>query len=224
GTDLSKQERHSRLMNESDKFTSEAGESLREWRKYITNVHLSRNLHSDDYDLLFDHLQQYEVNGKAICEDQEDSLTTTMMLLARVITQRYSTPTNNRLCTTLNKRNQAIVQANHVEIQSKNVGNSGWYVRRTTDKAGIILDDEQNDFLLANAFEVEEFEYLNATVCMMAQIQQEGSDYDNGSIYDSDFIGEVNDGQVEQDNNDHDQRHVEIESLIKNVQIEAEKQ
>ncbi|GJV25546.1 hypothetical protein Tco_1378241 [Tanacetum coccineum] len=208
--------------------------------------------------------------GKVICDDQEDSLTTTMMLLARAITQRYSTPTNNCLCTSLNTRNQAIVQANHVDIQSKNVGNSGWYVRRTTgnqgdvagnvniqinngndtnvwriprttansgngpnvqcyncnakDVAGIILDDEQNDFLLADAFEVEEFEYLNATVCMMALIQQEGSDSDNRSIYDSNFIGEVNDGQVEQDNNDHDQRHVEIESLIKNVQIEAEKQ
>ncbi|GJZ35265.1 hypothetical protein Tco_0581082 [Tanacetum coccineum] len=55
-----------------------------------------------------------------------------MMLFARAITQRYFTPTNNRLRTSSNTRNQAIVQANHVDIQSENVGNSGRFVRRTT--------------------------------------------------------------------------------------------
>ncbi|GKA19803.1 hypothetical protein Tco_0699718 [Tanacetum coccineum] len=40
------------------------------------------------------------------------------------------------------------------------------------DEAGITLSDEHNDFLLADAFEVEEFEDLNATICMMARIQQ----------------------------------------------------
>ncbi|GKD28524.1 hypothetical protein Tco_1239302 [Tanacetum coccineum] len=59
-------ERHSRLMNEFAKFTSEVGESLLEWSQYITNVRLLRNLHSNDYDLLFDHLQQYEVNVNAL--------------------------------------------------------------------------------------------------------------------------------------------------------------
>ncbi|GKF82645.1 hypothetical protein Tco_0244301, partial [Tanacetum coccineum] len=35
------------------------------------------------------------------------------------------------------------------------------------DEAGIILTNEHNDFLLADASEVEEFEDLNATVCMI---------------------------------------------------------
>ncbi|GKC32765.1 retrovirus-related pol polyprotein from transposon TNT 1-94 [Tanacetum coccineum] len=131
-----------------------------EWNKYVTNVRLTKNLKEDPYDVLFDHLQQYEglVNAsrakraakthdplalvantyarEAICDDQEDSLTTTMMLLARAITQRYSTPTNNRLRTSSNTRNQAVVQADRVDIQSKNVGNGGRYVRRTTDNQG----------------------------------------------------------------------------------------
>ncbi|GKC33438.1 hypothetical protein Tco_1040732, partial [Tanacetum coccineum] len=59
--------------------------------------------------------------GEVLCDDQEDSLTTEMMLLARAITQRYSTPTNNHLRTSSNTRNQPIVQANRVDIQSKNV-------------------------------------------------------------------------------------------------------
>nr|GEX65754.1 hypothetical protein [Tanacetum cinerariifolium] len=36
-----------------------------------------------------------DYRGEAICDDQEDSLTTAMMLIARAITQRYATPTNN---------------------------------------------------------------------------------------------------------------------------------
>ncbi|GJU24308.1 hypothetical protein Tco_1162929 [Tanacetum coccineum] len=45
-----------------------------------------------------------------------------MMLLERAITQRYSTPTNNRLRTSLNTRNQAVIQDGRVDIQIKNVG------------------------------------------------------------------------------------------------------
>ncbi|GJR95086.1 hypothetical protein Tco_0267260 [Tanacetum coccineum] len=158
-----------------------------------------------------------------------------MMLLARAITQRYSTPTNNRLRTSSNTRNQAIVQADRVDIQSINVRNSGrgfyepWIIRemllifnvitampkglqiprdgpghyardcpkqRVRDlkyfleqmllvkkyEVGIILTNEQNDFLLADAYEVEEFEDLNATACMMARIQQIVDDSDNRPI------------------------------------------
>ncbi|GJV40134.1 RNA-directed DNA polymerase, eukaryota, reverse transcriptase zinc-binding domain protein [Tanacetum coccineum] len=52
---------------------------------------------------------------------------------------------------------------------------------------------EQNDFILADGSEVEEFEDLNATLCMMVQIQQIGDDFNNGSIYDSGFINELYD-------------------------------
>ncbi|GJT27683.1 hypothetical protein Tco_0907958 [Tanacetum coccineum] len=376
-TNLSEQERHSRFMNEFDKFAFEAGESLTsvykrfsrlvndmdrnkiklinmvlntkflnslqpKWNKYVTNVHLTNKLRNNHYDVLFDHLHQYEAlvnasrakraakthdpltlvantypsssssrsppdyyvihppsvigydddyKGEAICDDQEDILTTLMMLLSRVITQHYSTPTNNRLRTFSNTRNQAIVQADRLDIQRKNVRNSGHYARdclkprvrdskyfqeqlliAKKDEAGIILNDEQNDFLIVDAYEVEEFDDLNVIVCMMAQIQQAGSDSKHGSIYDSDFISEVsglcmsfinelyskidheqtyheqpeiikptigddqinsdiifdypnmkvNDEQVEQDKNAHDQRDTQFELLVKNVRKEAE--
>ncbi|GJS36119.1 integrase, catalytic region, zinc finger, CCHC-type containing protein [Tanacetum coccineum] len=64
---------------------------------------------------------QGEIQGDA----QEDKISTTMMLLARAITQHYSTPTNNRLRTSSNTRNQAVIQDGRVDIQSKNVGYSG---------------------------------------------------------------------------------------------------
>ncbi|GJS00067.1 hypothetical protein Tco_0316575 [Tanacetum coccineum] len=40
-----------------------------------------------------------DYQGDAVCDDQEDSLTTTMILIARAIAQCYSTPINNHLRT-----------------------------------------------------------------------------------------------------------------------------
>ncbi|GKE85719.1 hypothetical protein Tco_1559461 [Tanacetum coccineum] len=48
-----------------------------------------------------------------------------MLLLAKSITQNFSNPTNNRLCASSNTRNQAIIQGDMVNIQSRNSGNTG---------------------------------------------------------------------------------------------------
>ncbi|GJS62379.1 retrovirus-related pol polyprotein from transposon TNT 1-94 [Tanacetum coccineum] len=61
----------------------------------------------------------------------KDPLTSAMILLARAITQHFSNPTNNRLRTSSNTRNQAIVQANKLNIQSRNSGNYGRNIRRS---------------------------------------------------------------------------------------------
>ncbi|GJT52666.1 hypothetical protein Tco_0978823 [Tanacetum coccineum] len=52
-----------------------------------------------------DEYQQDDVHTNS-----EDPLTSAMLLLARAITQKFSTPTNNRLRTSSNTRNQAIIQ------------------------------------------------------------------------------------------------------------------
>ncbi|GJX99537.1 integrase, catalytic region, zinc finger, CCHC-type containing protein [Tanacetum coccineum] len=56
--------------------------------------------------------------------NSEDPLTSAMLLLARAITQKFSTPTNNRLRTSSNTRNQAIIQGDRVNIQSRNSDNA----------------------------------------------------------------------------------------------------
>ncbi|GJR41331.1 retrovirus-related pol polyprotein from transposon TNT 1-94 [Tanacetum coccineum] len=66
-----------------------------------------------------------EYQGELQGDSQEDKLTTAMMLLARAITQKFSTPTNNRLCTSSNTRNQAVIKDGRVDIQTKNVGYGG---------------------------------------------------------------------------------------------------
>ncbi|GKE06439.1 hypothetical protein Tco_1398457 [Tanacetum coccineum] len=75
-----------------------------------------------DYD---DEYQQDDVNTNF-----EDPLASAMLLLARTITQKISTPTNNRLRTSSNTRNQAIIQGDRVNIQTKNSGNAGRNNRR----------------------------------------------------------------------------------------------
>ncbi|GJZ65768.1 hypothetical protein Tco_0622464 [Tanacetum coccineum] len=66
-----------------------------------------------------------EYQGKLQGDSQEDKLTSAMMLLGRAISQKFSTPTNNRLRVSFNKKNQAVVQDGRVYIQTKNAGYGG---------------------------------------------------------------------------------------------------
>ncbi|GJX05823.1 retrovirus-related pol polyprotein from transposon TNT 1-94 [Tanacetum coccineum] len=72
-----------------------------------------------------DEYQQDDVHTNS-----EDPLASAMLLLARAITQNFSTLTNNRLRTSSNTRNQAIIQGDRVNIQSRNSGNAGRNNRR----------------------------------------------------------------------------------------------
>ncbi|GJV35758.1 hypothetical protein Tco_1408235 [Tanacetum coccineum] len=115
------------------------------------------------------------------------------------------------------------------------------------DKAGIDLNNEENDFLLAYVPDSEELEELNATFIMMARLQSVNSDTKAGPSYNSDFANEVNDSQTSFINDmfakgDHEQCYPEQTEAIKptydydqidsniifddpyiNVQLEAEK-
>ncbi|GJZ55914.1 retrovirus-related pol polyprotein from transposon TNT 1-94 [Tanacetum coccineum] len=222
-----------------------------EWLKYVTQVRLAKILTEDSYDDLFDYLQQFEklVNasrakklekshdpltlvahtGDTVQNNSDDPLTSAMILLARAITRNFSNPTNNRLRTSSNTRNQAIVQGDRVYIQSKNSGNDGKNTRRAyvqeevientnvqndagniqrtlrtassrtvanvqcynCSKKGVILTNEQNDFLFADASRMEEIEELSAIICLMARIQPANIDSEAGPSYNSTFLSEV---------------------------------
>ncbi|GJZ29297.1 retrovirus-related pol polyprotein from transposon TNT 1-94 [Tanacetum coccineum] len=68
----------------------------------------------------------------------EDPLAFAMLLLAKVITQNFSNPTNNRLRASSNTRNQAVVQGDRVNIQSRNSGNVGRNNRRAYVQGEVI--------------------------------------------------------------------------------------
>ncbi|GJW40322.1 putative RNA-directed DNA polymerase [Tanacetum coccineum] len=216
GSEITTHVRHSRLMDEFDKFAAKEGESLDsvherlttlvnimdrnnvrpipvaintkflnclqpEWSKYVTMVRHNQTGSAVSYDVLYDSLVQFEPHvlasrakkaaknhdplaliahsnassshshanssyspqpyyvthppsvvdyddeyqGELQGDSQEDKLTTAMMLLARAISQKYSTSTNNRLRISSNTRNQAVVQDGRVDIQTKNAGYGG---------------------------------------------------------------------------------------------------
>ncbi|GJY55130.1 retrovirus-related pol polyprotein from transposon TNT 1-94 [Tanacetum coccineum] len=162
-----------------------------------------------------DYEDEYQQND--VHSNYEDPLTSAMLLLARAITQNFSTLTNNRLRASSNTRNQAIIQGDRVNIQSRNSGNTstvqcyncsgkGHYARNCPkprvrdskyfmeqmllakqDEAGVILTDEQNDFLFADASRMEEIEELSANICLMARIQPADNTSDAGPSYDYDL-------------------------------------
>ncbi|GKE32946.1 hypothetical protein Tco_1452268 [Tanacetum coccineum] len=188
GSKITTHVRHSRLMDEFDKFAAKEGESLdfvderlTTLNKYVTMDRYNQTGHAIFYDVLYDQLVQFEPHvlasrakkaaknhdplaliahsnaslshshanssyspqpyyvthppsvidyddecqGELQGDSQEDKLTTTMMLLARAISQKFSTPTNNRLRVSSNTRNQAVVQDGRVDIQTKNAGYGG---------------------------------------------------------------------------------------------------
>ncbi|GJY42999.1 hypothetical protein Tco_0431212 [Tanacetum coccineum] len=94
--------------------------------------------------LVVDYDDDYQ--GEAVQNTFEDPLTSAMIILARAITQNFSNPTNNHLHTSSNTRNQAIVQGDRVNIQSRNSSNGGRNTRCSYVQEEIIeCNNVQND-------------------------------------------------------------------------------
>ncbi|GJW31357.1 hypothetical protein Tco_0051389 [Tanacetum coccineum] len=91
------------------------------------------------------------------------------------------------------------------------------------NKAGVILTDEQNDFLFADASRMEEIEELSANICLMARIQPADNTSDAGPSYDSAFISEV---QSSSNTNNEEQMYLThtkiINSTIGDDQIDSD--
>ncbi|GJY35250.1 hypothetical protein Tco_0420628 [Tanacetum coccineum] len=188
-----------------------------------------------DYD---DEYQQDDVHNNS-----EDPLVSAMLLLAKAITQNFSNPTNNRLRASSNTRNQAIIQGDrraYVQeevVEGMNAPKETGNVQRTLrtpssgntstvqcyiDEAGVILTDEQNDFLFADASRMEEIEELSANICLMARIQPADHTSDDGPSYESAFISEVQSSSIDENNEPMYPTHTKIiNSTIGDDQINS---
>ncbi|GJY12720.1 retrovirus-related pol polyprotein from transposon TNT 1-94 [Tanacetum coccineum] len=223
-----------------------------------------------DYD---DEYQQDDIHNNF-----EDPLVSAMLLLTKAITQKFSNPTNNRLGASSNTRNQAIIQGDIVNIQSRNSGNTGrnsrqayvqeevvmgmnapnetGNVQRTLrtpssgntltvqcyncsgkghyarncpkprvhdskyfmeqillakqDEASVILTDEQNNFLFADASRMEEIEELGVNICLMARIQPADHTSNDGPSYESAFISVVQSSSINENNEPMYPTHTKI--------------
>nr|GEX68941.1 ribonuclease H-like domain-containing protein [Tanacetum cinerariifolium] len=124
-------------------------------------------------------------------------LTTAMMLLARAITQKFSTPTNNRLRTSSNIRNQAVVQDGRVDIQTKNAGygensnrNVGKQNRNQAFNAGNGYDDSNQ---MSSKPKVRDAKYFREQM-LLAMKDESGSnlnDEENDFLLDNSYRDET---------------------------------
>ncbi|GKB68201.1 retrovirus-related pol polyprotein from transposon TNT 1-94 [Tanacetum coccineum] len=110
GCDVTNYVRHSQLMDEFDKFAAKEGESLEYvYERLTTFVNIM-----DRNNVL---PIPVSINTKFLnCLQPEWS---------KYVTMKFSTPTNNRLRTSSNTRNQAVIQDGRVDIQTKNAGYGG---------------------------------------------------------------------------------------------------
>ncbi|GKB34908.1 hypothetical protein Tco_0879850 [Tanacetum coccineum] len=151
-----KVDRETRFNNEFDQFAAEPEEALvaKKLEKshdplaLVAHTGSSSRIPSPYYvthpSLVVDYDDDYQ--GDAFQNNYEDLLVSAMMLLDRAIPQRFSNPTNNRLRTSSNTRNQAIMQADKVNIQSRNSGNDGRNTRHSYVQEEIIEGNNiQND-------------------------------------------------------------------------------
>nr|GEX49139.1 hypothetical protein [Tanacetum cinerariifolium] len=91
-----------------------------------------------------------------ILTNSENPLTSAMLLLARAITQNFSNPTNNRLRTSSNTRNQAVIQGDRVNIQGMNAAASQFMLgknKQTDNTFANVISNKENliDVDVANA-------------------------------------------------------------------------
>ncbi|GKA92779.1 hypothetical protein Tco_0814704 [Tanacetum coccineum] len=183
GFDVTSHVRHSRLMDEFDKFAAKEEESLEsvyerlttlmnmidrnnvrpipvsintrflnclqpEWSKYVTMVRHNQTVDTVSYDVLYDSLVQFEPhvlaskatkaaknhdplaliahsNASSSQSHVNSSYSPQPYYVTHPLSIKFSTPTNNSLCTLSNPRNQAVIRDGKVDIQTKNAGYGG---------------------------------------------------------------------------------------------------
>ncbi|GJV61890.1 integrase, catalytic region, zinc finger, CCHC-type containing protein [Tanacetum coccineum] len=206
GTIQNQVDRETRFTNEFDQFVAEPGEALVSQFEKLVNASRAKKLEkSHDPLALVAHtglfsrnISSYYVTHPTSVVDYNDEY------------QQDVVQTNSEDPLASAMLNQAIIQGDRVNIQSRNSGNTRRNTRRAyvqeevvegsntqndtgNMKTEVLLTDEQNDFLFADASRMEEIEELSANICLMARIQPANNTSDAGPSYDSAFISEYDD-------------------------------
>ncbi|GKD09150.1 hypothetical protein Tco_1188835 [Tanacetum coccineum] len=171
----------------------------------------------------------------AVQNNSEDPLTSAMILLARAITQRFSNLTNNRIMAEIQdvhmfkrKSLRVTIEKGHYACNcpKPRVRDSKYFMEQMLlakkDEAGVILTDEQNDFLFTDVSRMYEIKELSENICLMARIQPTNFDSDTGPSYDYAFISEVQTPSTSYENplfaNDNqEQKYLKQPKIINNT-------
>nr|GEV84258.1 copia protein [Tanacetum cinerariifolium] len=140
---------------------------------------------------------------------------------------------------TLTLRNSSL--GNTLTVQCYNYSGKGHYARNCPkprvrdskyfmeqmllakqDEAGVIMTDEQNDFLFADASNMEEIKDLSANICLMDRIEPTNHSSDVGPSYDSAFVSKVQSSSINENEEQMYPTHTKIiNSTIGDDQIDS---
>ncbi|GJW61944.1 integrase, catalytic region, zinc finger, CCHC-type containing protein [Tanacetum coccineum] len=167
-----------------------------------------------------------DYQGDTFQNNSDDPLISAMILLARAITQNFSNPTNNHRCTSSNTKNQAIIQgdrndAGNIQRTLRTVS-SGTVANVQCYNCRVILTDEKNDFLFADASRMEEIEELSPKICLMARIQPSNIDSDAGPSFDSVFLSEA-DGKAKRFEQESQSQFICDRDIIRDLEQQRDK-
>ncbi|GJU51086.1 hypothetical protein Tco_1220641, partial [Tanacetum coccineum] len=238
GSNVTSHVRHLRLTDEFDKFTAKERESLESVYERLTtlvNIMDRNNVLPISVSINTKFLN-YEYQGELQGDSQEDKLTTAMMLLARAITQKFSTPTNNHLHTSSNTRNQAVIQDGRVDIQTKNAvyGSTEETMEELTAAVMLMAQIQSADgnAKIVPSYDAKAASEVNASSKVHDQMRHEerktiiqtsdDDQIDSNIIFDDPYV-ENTGGTSDHESNDHDEYH-KIQMLAYDVQREAENQ
>nr|GFA26737.1 hypothetical protein [Tanacetum cinerariifolium] len=221
GTDLSAQERHSRLMNEFDMFSVEIGESL-------TSVYERFSTLMNNMDRKKIKPNEISLNTKFLNSLQPEwGKYVTMALLSHTLSKEYFDKLYDNLsqCEPLVNASRAKKDAmihwlyrnagrttgnqatnarngfaqNTVENKEndKMIPRTTSTPRKTNFKCYNYNGKEENDFMLMNAYGDDQLEELNALVIMKARIRLTDNKSDAEPTYNAKVINEINAFQVD---------------------------
>ncbi|GJW90676.1 hypothetical protein Tco_0168229 [Tanacetum coccineum] len=159
-----------------------------------------------------------EYQGELQGDSQEDKLITVMMLLARAITQKFSTPTNTRYGGNSNKNagDKAGIERLMQEIEMMtairlfSVFHELSQLRERQieqmllamkDEVGSNLNNKENDFMLETSYGEETMEELTAAIMLMARIPPTDGNAETLPSYDAKAVSEDKLRTIDKGNN-----------------------
>ncbi|GJS33798.1 retrovirus-related pol polyprotein from transposon TNT 1-94 [Tanacetum coccineum] len=199
GTNISLQERQSRLMNEFNKFVAMEGESLTSvYERFTTLINIM-----DQNGVI---PQEISINTKLLNSLQPE-WTKYVTMTRQTYIEEYdhnvqrvprieSTPRKiNVQCCNYNGKGH-----NARDCPKPRVHDAKYFRERmlleTKDKVGVHLDEEEKDCMLDKAYGDNTLEELSASMIMMARIQPVDDMSDAKTKYDAEVISEVNASQI----------------------------
>nr|GEW14741.1 hypothetical protein [Tanacetum cinerariifolium] len=178
GSDISQQERHSRLINEFDKFMAIKGESLTSmYERFSTLINvMDQNEESSNYagNGFVQSIEEYDQNV------QRNLITE--LTLGKTNVQCYNCNGKGHYARECPK--PRVHDAKYFREQ---------ILLALKEEAEAHLYKERNDIMLDNAYGDNTLEELNVAVIMIAYIQPTDDKSDAKSTYDAEFISEVYD-------------------------------